>query len=40
LKAFPDMALDLGTSFNRRKVGSQAGETPAAAPAPVITENP
>ncbi len=28
LKAFPDMALDLGTSFNRRKVGSQAGETP------------
>jgi hypothetical protein len=24
LKAFPEMALDLGTSFNKRKAGSQS----------------
>ena len=28
LKAFPDILLDLGTSFNRRKAGSQSFETP------------
>jgi len=26
LKAFPDMVIDFGTSFNRRKVGSQSSE--------------
>ncbi len=28
LKAFPDLLLDLATSFNKRKVGSQSWETP------------
>lgn len=27
LKAFPDLTFDFGNSFNRRKTGSQAGET-------------
>ena len=26
LKAFPEMGFDLGTSFNRRKTGSQSGQ--------------
>lgn len=26
LKAFPDMAIDMGTSFNKRKAGSQSSE--------------
>jgi len=26
LKAFPDLALDIGTSFNKRKLGSQSSE--------------
>jgi hypothetical protein len=26
LKAFPDMAIDFGTSFNKRKAGSQSSE--------------
>jgi hypothetical protein len=28
LKAFPEMAIDAGTSFNKRKAGSQSGTTP------------
>lgn len=28
LKAFPELLLDLATSFNKRKVGSQTGEAP------------
>jgi hypothetical protein len=26
LKAFPDFMVDLGTSFNKRKAGSQSSE--------------
>ena len=26
LKAFPDMMIDFGTSFNKRKAGSQSSE--------------